>query len=88
MKPYFFVIGHFNYARYGLCYINSMEKLPNEALESSMKREHVTRHKRGMWNLVWSDMMIETTYMKFGKGLRGIIGVKTQPQTLNVWAKS
>ena len=47
----------FNYSRYGLCYINSMEKLPHETLESFMKGEHVTRHKSGIWNSIWSDMM-------------------------------
>ena len=33
-------------------------------------------------------MMIETTYMKFGKGSGGITGVATQPRTLEVWTKS
>ena len=46
-----------------------------------MKGEHVTRQKRGIWNSIWSDMMIETTYMKFGLGLGEIIGVAKQPQT-------
>ena len=47
MMPYFFFAeGHFNYVRYGLCYINSMEKLLNEIFESFMKGEDVNRHKR------------------------------------------
>ena len=33
-------------------------------------------------------MMIETSYMKFGKGPNGIIGKKTKPRTLQIWAKS
>ena len=33
-------------------------------------------------------MMIETTRMKFGKGLRGIIGKTTNPRTIQIWAKS
>ena len=53
-----------------------------------MKGEHVTCHKRGIWNSIWSDMVIETTYMKFEKGPGGIIGVITQPRALKVWAKS
>ena len=57
----FFSEGHFYYARYGLCYINSMEKLPNEIFESFIKGEHVTRHKREIWNSIWSNMMIQTT---------------------------
>ena len=47
MMPYFSAAGHFNYTRYGLCYINSMEKLSNETLKFFMKREHVTRYTRG-----------------------------------------
>ena len=49
MMPCFFATGQFNCAKYGLCYINSMEILPNETLESFMKGEHLTRHKRGIW---------------------------------------
>ena len=39
-------------------------------------------------NSTWSDMLIETIYMKFGKGPGRIIGVTTQPRTLKVLAKS
>ena len=47
------------------------------------EREHVTQHN----NSVWSDVMIEATYMKFGKGPGSgrwggggaITGVTTQP---------
>ena len=61
-----------------------MEKLPNETLESFMKGEHVTLHKRRIWNPIWSNMMIETTYMKLGKRPWGIVGVTMQPRTLKV----
>ena len=74
----FFAAEHFNYARYGLHYTNSMEKLPNEIFQSFMKREHVVCHKRGIWNSIWSDMMIEATYMKYGKGPGRIIGFTMQ----------
>ena len=53
-----------------------------------MKGEHVLRHREGIWHGIWSDMMIETSYMKFGKGPSGIIGQKTKPRTLQIWAKS
>ena len=72
----FFPAGYYNYARYGLHCINSMEKLPNETLESFMKWEHVTCHKRRIWKSIWSNMMIETTYIKFEKGPGRITGVK------------
>ena len=65
-----------------------MEKLPIEALESFMKGEHVTSHKRRIWNSIWSDVMIQTTYMNFGNGPGGIIRVTTQPRNLKVWTKN
>ena len=30
MMPYFFAARHFNYARFGTCYINTMERLPSD----------------------------------------------------------
>ena len=50
MNPYFFAAGHHNYARYGLYYLRSMEKLPTELLKIFMKGEHVMRHQKGFWN--------------------------------------
>ena len=32
--------------------------------------------------------MIETTYMRYGKGPGGIIGVTTQPRTVQIWTES
>ena len=87
MIPYFFAAGHINYARYGLCYLLTMSKQPPTVFEQFMKGEHVLRHREGIWNGIWSDMMIETSYMKFGKGPSGIIGQTTKPRTLQIWAK-
>ena len=72
MMPYFFAAGHYNYARYGLCYLRVMERFSNDVLKSFMKGEHVMRHQDGLFNSIWSDMAIETTCMKFGKGPSGI----------------
>ena len=33
-----------------------------------MKGEHVMRHRGGVWYGIWSDMMVETTFMRYGKG--------------------
>ena len=60
MMPYFFAAGHHNYARYDFCYLRVMERLPNDALKSFMKGEHVMRHQDGLLNSIWSDMAIET----------------------------
>ena len=84
----YFAAKHVNYARYGICYIDSMEKLDSSVLESVLKGEHAVRHRRGIWNAIWSDMMIESSYMKEGKGPMGVIGVTTKPATMKVWAKS
>ena len=44
MLPYYFAAGHVNYARYGLYYLRSMEKLPPHAERLFLKGQHVTRH--------------------------------------------
>ena len=49
-----------------------MSRLPPTILDQVLKGEHVLRHRQGIWNGIWSDMMIETSYMKFGKGPNGI----------------
>ncbi len=58
MLPYFFEAGHQQYARYGLYYIRSMERLHGDILDRLMMAEHVMRHKKGLWNGMWSDVFI------------------------------
>ena len=53
-----------------------------------MKGEHVMRHKPGVWNAIWSDMYIETTFMRYGHGPNGIVGITLQPSALKRWALS
>ena len=88
MLPYFFAAGHANYARYGVYYLHSMKKLPKEILEKFLKGEHVMRHQDGYRNGIWSDMLIETTFMKYGKGPGGMIGITLKPKTMNIWVLS
>ena len=88
MIPLFFAAGHHNYARYGLCYLNDMKKLPDYLLVKFMRGEHVTRHQRGYWNGIWSDMFIETTFMRYGKGPGGVIGITLKPKVVKKWAYS
>ena len=80
--PYFFAAGHQHYARYGLYYLRSMEKLPPDVEDRFMKGEQVRRHQRGLWNAIWSDMFIETTFMRYGKGPGGLIGVTLKPKAV------
>ena len=86
MLPYFFAVGHWNYVRDGVAYVQMMENLPDNVLKPLMKAEHVVRLQEGSWNAIWSDMAIESTYMKIGKGPSGLIGVTTKERTVKVWA--
>ena len=88
MIPYFFAAGHSNYARYGLYYLRDMKRLPEEVRLKFMNGAHVMRHQMGLFNGIWSDMFIETTFMRYGHGPSGIIGITLQPSTLKKWAYS
>ena len=46
------------------------------------------RHKEGLWNGIWSDMFIESTFMRYGHGRSGIVGITLKPETLKTWALS
>jgi len=50
-----------------------MESLPENLLKHFMSGSHVMRHVQGLWNRIWSDMFIETTFMRYGHGKAGII---------------
>ena len=88
MVPYFFAAGHPNYSRYGLYYLNDMKRLPNSILSKFLRGEHVTRHQRGYWNGIWSDMFIESTFMRYGKGPSGLIGITLKSNVMRKWAYS
>ena len=75
MIPYFFASGHVNYARYGLYYHRSMRRLPADIRERFMNGEHVMHHIPGIWNGIWSDMYIETTFMRYGHRLTAMAGL-------------
>ena len=65
-----------------------MERLPSEVLQSFMRGKHTVRHKPGLWNGIWSDMWIETTFVRYGHGPNGIKGITLKPETLKRWAYS
>ena len=46
------------------------------------------RHKAGLWNAIWSDMFIESTFMRYGHGPGGLVGITLSPSTLKRWALS
>ena len=86
MLPYFFASGHWNYARDAIVYLRSMESLPKTIFDKFMNGEHVVRLQDGLFNGIWSDMAIESTYMKTGKGPSGIIGVTNNERSVSIWA--
>ena len=88
MLPYFFASSHVNYARYGLYYLQSMQHLHPTLLKKFMAGEHVMHHQSGFWNGIWSDLFIETTYMRYGHGPAGIVGSTWNESTLAIWALS
>ena len=65
-----------------------MEKLDGDILHRFTNGEHVMRHRKGLWNGIWSDMYIETTFMRYGHGPIGIVGITLKPTTLHKWAYS
>jgi len=54
--------------RYGVAYLRMMERLPDSVRENFMKGDHTIHLRAGLWNGIWSDMGIETTWMKKGHG--------------------
>ena len=60
MLPYFAAAGHWNYLRYATVYYLKISKLPNDLHSRFMKAVHAMRRQVGLWNSIWSDMMIET----------------------------
>lgn len=53
-----------------------------------MKGNHVMRHQCDIWNGLWSDLFIESTFMRYGHSPGGIVGITLQPSTLKRWALS
>ena len=42
------------------------------------------QHMNGNWNGIRSDMFIESTFMRYGHGRAGIIGITLKPETLKL----
>ena len=86
MMLYFFAAGYVNYARYGLCYLRTMHRLPGVTLEQFLTEKHVLQYQDGHWKGRWTDMIIESTYMRHDKGPGGTIGTTTKPRSVQIWS--
>ena len=51
-------------------------------MKAFLDRKHVMRHQPGLWNAIWSDQYIESTFMRYDYGPKGIIGINLQSSTL------
>ena len=65
-----------------------METLPREVRDCFLRGEHTMHHIPGIYNGIWSDMAIETTFMRYGHGKSGIIGLTLKPEAVKTWAFS
>ena len=75
MLPYFFASSYVNYARYELYYryLRSMKSLPEDVHTLFMQGQHTMRHASGASNSTWSDMIIESTFMRYGHSQGGTL---------------
>ena len=62
----FFAAGHIHYAQYALYYLHSIYSMPEEVHKHFQDGEHTVHHTSGHFNGIWSDMVIETTFMRYG----------------------
>ena len=74
--------------RYSLYYLRSMERLPDNLLQEFLNGKHVMRHNPGIWNAIWSDMFIESTFMRYGHESGGLTGLTLKPSAVTRWALS
>lgn len=87
MLAYFRAAGCHNYARYAAFYIHHMKSLDPKMMKK-LQRGAFVRHIPGIYNSTWTDMFIETTYMRLGHGPTGAIGVATDYHQMVKWALS
>ena len=58
-----------------------------EVEQQFLRGGHILHHTDGLWNGIPSDHLIETTWMKRGKGPSGVIEATQNPQTVATWAR-
>ena len=88
MLPYMFAANKHNYNRYGLYFVRSMTWLDPEILDKFCEGQQSLHHNAGLYNGQWSDMFIETNWMRKGHGPGGVISMTENPQTMATWVYS
>ena len=87
MLPYFRAAECHNYARYCTFYIHEMKSLDPQILRK-MQTDAFVRQNPGIYNSTWTDMFIETMYMRLGQGPAGTAGLATENNQMVKWALS
>ena len=65
-----------------------MLDLSGTVQEKMIKGQHTMHHTPGIFNGIWSDMAIESTFMRYGHSKARIVGITLKPETLKMWAYS
>ena len=73
MVPYFFSAGHWHYARYIVWNLQDMALSLLSELQDALLREHVCRHRKGVWNTVFLDQFGEQCYIQYGNAKGGLV---------------
>ena len=70
----------------GLYYLHDMKKLPSPISNKFIQGGHVARHHEGLWNGTWTNMYLETTFIRYGNGQGGLIGLTLKPKVVKNWS--
>ena len=65
-----------------------MDSMPDVVQSHFLNGQNKMHHSPGIFNGIWSDMAIETTFMRYGYGQGGTIWITLKPETLKTWAHS
>ena len=86
MLPYFFSASHHNYARYSTYQLNGMNQLSSAILEKLLRCEHTPRNQKEIWDGIWSDIFMETLFMRFGKDPGCMVCVPLIEASVKTWS--
>ena len=56
-----------------------MKSMPDDVRLQFMEGQHTMHHNAGLFNDTWSDMAIETIFMRYGHGHSGITVITLKP---------
>ena len=62
--------------------------MPSDTLKKILHEDFFMRHIPGIYNSLWTDMFIESTYMRLGHGPAGVVGLATNYDQMTKWALS